>query len=41
MIWIGLVELVVMVAAAAMVAPDVRGLSSRGSWEVAETAGQQ
>jgi hypothetical protein len=37
MIWIGVVELVVMVAAAALVAPDVRGLSGRGSWEVART----
>jgi hypothetical protein len=41
MIWIGLVELVVMVAAAAALAPDVRGLSSRESWEVPETARQQ
>jgi hypothetical protein len=31
MIWIGLAELGVMVAAAAVVAPDVRGLSERGS----------
>ena len=31
MIWTGLAELAVMVAAAAVVAPDVRGLSSRGS----------
>jgi hypothetical protein len=37
MIWIGLVELVVMVAAAAVVAPDVRGLSRRESWGVAGT----
>jgi hypothetical protein len=41
MIWLGLVELVVMVAAAAALAPDVRGLSSRESWEVPETARQQ
>ena len=35
MILIGLVELAVLAAAAALVAPDVRGLSSRGSREVA------
>ena len=35
MVGIGLAELVVMVAAAAVVAPDVRGLSRRGSWEIA------
>jgi hypothetical protein len=35
MIWTGLAELAVMVAAAAVVAPDVRGLSSRGSRGVA------
>jgi hypothetical protein len=33
MIWIGLVELAVMAAAAALVAPDARGLSRRGSLE--------
>jgi hypothetical protein len=35
MIWIGLAELVVMVAAAAVVAPDVRRLSTPGSRGVA------
>ena len=35
MIWIGLAELVVMVAAAALVAPDALRLSRRGSREVA------
>ena len=35
MIWIGLAELVVMVAAAAVVAPDVRRLSRPGSRGVA------
>jgi hypothetical protein len=41
MLWIGLVELAVMVAAAATLAPDVRGLSRRGSLEVAEPARQK
>jgi hypothetical protein len=35
MIWIGLLELAVMAAAAALVAPDLRGLSGRGSRAVA------
>ena len=41
MIWIGLLELAVMLAAAAAIAPDVRGLSSRESLEVAGTARRQ
>jgi hypothetical protein len=35
MIWIGLLELAVLAAAAALVAPDLRGLSGRGSRAVA------